>query len=273
MLNKLLKHDFIATGRIMGAVYAVVALIMGYVLISYYITRDEENIGQMLGITVLLIIAMCSFILTTVVMIVDFQKTLYGDQGYLSFTLPVKSVSLLTSKVITSTVWYIAAFACLMGTMAVTYTVLKEDVMGESYDTIESMLPLFTGGKSVSTLILTIVLSLVNYFIRFAVLTIEIYFAITIANTRPFQKRYLLWTIVFAIAIIFVDVQISNLIAEHVTLDLAVSADQVALITNYLDAPAGASCINLAGTIVALIFGAAVYALTFFFMSKKVNIR
>ena len=273
MLNKLLKHDFIATGRIMGAVYAVVLLIMGYVMCSYYITRDEENIGQMLGITVLLIIAMCSFILTTVVMIVDFQKTLYGDQGYLSFTLPVKSVSLLTSKVITSTVWYVAAFACLMGTMAVTYTVLKEDVMGDNYETIESLLPMFMGGKSVSTVILAVVFSLVNYFIRFAVITIEIYFAITLANTRLFQKRYLLWTIVFAIVIIFADVQISNLISNHVTLELAVSADGMKVITDYLNAPMGASYINLAGTIVSLLIGAGLFYGTFYVMSKKVNIR
>ena len=273
MLNKLIKHDFIATGRIMGTVYAVVILIMGYVLASYYITRDEENIGQMLGITVLLIIAMCSFILTTVVMIADFQKTLYGDQGYLSFTLPVKSVSLLTSKVITSTVWYVAAFACLIGTMAVTYTVLKEDVMGDNYETLESLLPMFTGGRSVSTLILSIVLSLINYFIRFAVITIEIYFAITLANTRLFQKRYLLWTIVFAIAVIFCDIQLSNVISEHITFDLAVSADQIALITDYFDSPAGASYISLAGTVVSLVIGAVLFYLTFYVMSKKVNIR
>lgn len=273
MLNKLLKHEFIATGRIMGAVYAVVALIMTYVLSSYYITRDEENIGQMLGITVLMIISACSFLLTAVVMVTNFQKTLYGDQGYLSFTLPVKSVSLLTAKVITSTVWFIAAFACLIGTMAITYTVVKEDIMGDSYETIESMLPLFLGGKALSTVILSIVLTLVNYFIRFAVLTIEIYFAITLANTRLFQKRYLLWTIIFAIVIIFADSQVSSLIADKLTLGLAVSADGISLITNYLDMPVGAGFVDLAATLVSIVIGAVVFYGTFYVMSKKVNIR
>ena len=104
MLGKLLKNEFIATGRIMGALYAVVAVIMAYVLGSYYIAKDTASTGQMLGIMVLLLISSCSFILTAVVMIMNFQKSLYGDQGYLSFTLPVKGSTLLISKIITSTV-------------------------------------------------------------------------------------------------------------------------------------------------------------------------
>ena len=80
MLGKLLKNEFIATGRIMGALYAVVAVIIAYVLGSYYITKDTATTGQMLGILVLLIISSCSFILTAVVMITNFQKTLYGNK-------------------------------------------------------------------------------------------------------------------------------------------------------------------------------------------------
>ena len=57
MLGKLLKNEFIATGRIMGALYAVVAVIMAYVLGSYYITKDNASTGQMLGIMVLLLIS------------------------------------------------------------------------------------------------------------------------------------------------------------------------------------------------------------------------
>ena len=80
MLGKLLKNEFIATGRIMGALYAVVAVIMAYVLGSYYITKDTASTGQMLGIMVLLLISSCSFILTAVVMIMNFQKSLYASR-------------------------------------------------------------------------------------------------------------------------------------------------------------------------------------------------
>lgn len=273
MLNKLLKHEFMATGRIMGAVYAVVVLIMGYVLSSYYITRDEANVGQMLGITVLLLISSCSFILTAVVMITNFQKSLYGDQGYLSFTLPVKSVSLLASKVITSTVWFIAAFACFMGTMLLTLFVLKEDIMGDSYATIESLLPMLLGGKSVSTIVVSLVIYLISYFIRFAVLTIEVYFAITLANTRHFQKYYAIWTIVFAIGIVFVAEKISALIADAVEFGIGVTEEGLSLVTDSSTLTMGASFINLVTIIVSLVIGAGIFYGTFYVMSKKVNIR
>jgi len=273
MLNKLLKHDFIATGRIMGIVYAVVVLIMGYVTGAYFVNRDEASVGQMLGISVLMIISMCMFVLTVVVMVTNFQKTLYGDQGYLSFTLPVKSVSLLTSKVITSTVWFIAAFACFFGTMALTLFVMKEDMLGDNYETIESLMPLLLGGKSLGTIVAYIVCQLISIFIRFAMFTIEVYFAITLANTRHFQKRYLLWTIIFSVVIIFVAEKIAQLISTAIEFKIAVTEDSLALITNSFDVEAGAMTIDITTVIISLLIGAAFFYGTFYVMSKKVNIR
>lgn len=277
MLGKLLKHEFIATGRIMGVLYAVVLLIMGYILGSYYIGRDASEAAttaQMLGMMVLMIISSCNFILTTVVMVTNFQKSLYGDQGYLSFTLPVKSVSLLASKVIVSTVWFIAAFACLMGTMAIMYYVIREDYIGqESYAMIESMLPILLGGKSLATVIASTVISLISFFVRFAVLSIEVYFAISIANTRLFQKRHLLWTIVFSIGTLYIANSVSELIADEIDFGLSVTADAISLVTDYTQVAVGASFINLTTLVVSLVFGVAFFFATHYVMNKKVNIR
>lgn len=277
MLSKLLKHEFIATGRLMGVLYAVVGIIMAYILGSYYIGKDASetvSTAQMLGVMVLMVISSCNFILTTVVMVTNFQKSLYGDQGYLSFTLPVKSVSLLASKVIVSTVWYIAAFACLMGTMAIMYFVIKEDYIGqESYAMIESMLPLLLGGKSLATVIASTVISLISFFIRFAVLSIEVYFAISLANTRLFQKRHLLWTIVFSMGTIYIAESISTWISDNVDFGLSVTADSIKIVTDYLQVDAGGSFINLVTLIISLVFGAAFFYATHYVMNKKVNIR
>ncbi|MBR6531912.1 MAG: hypothetical protein IKT61_05365 [Clostridia bacterium] len=277
MLAKLLKHEFIATGRIMGVLYAVVGILMAYILGSYYIGKGGEEAatsGQVLGMMVLLIISSCSFFLTVIVMVSNFQKSLYGEQGYLSFTLPVKSTSLLASKVIASTVWFIAAFVCLMGTMAIMYYVIKEDYIGqESYAMIESMLPLILGGKSLATVILTTVISLVSFFIRFAVLSVEVYFAISLANTRHFQKKHLLWTIVFSMGIIYIAESISTLISDNIDFGLAVNADKITVVTNYLQVGASATFVNLTTIIVSLIFGVAFFFATHYVMNKKVNIR
>lgn len=274
MLGKLLKNEFIATGRIMGALYAVVAVIMAYVLGSYYIAKDTASTGQMLGIMVLLLISSCSFILTAVVMITNFQKSLYGDQGYLSFTLPVKGSTLLISKIITSTVWFVAAFACLMGTAAVTFFVLKEDVIGEeTYSTIETLLPMFLEGKSVATIVTSLIISMISYFLRFAVITLEMYFAISLANTRHFQKKYLLWTIVFTIAVLFVVERVSSFIADNITFGVSVVGNSLSIVTDYSQLATGAGFTDLVSVITYILFGIGLYYATFYVMNKKVNIR
>ena len=51
-------------------------------------------------------------------------------------------------------------------TMAIMYFVIKEDYIGqESYAMIESMLPMLLGGKSLATVIASIVVSLISFFI------------------------------------------------------------------------------------------------------------
>lgn len=274
MLGKLLKHEFIATGRIMGAVYAVVGLIIAYVLGSYYIGHEGATAGQTIGIAVLMLISMCNFVLTTVVMVVNFQKSLYGEQGYLSFTLPVKSISLFSSKVIVSTVWYVAAFLCLVGTAAVTGIVLKEDLIGEEgYSMIESFLPMFLNGKTIATLITTVIIWLVSMFIRFTMFTVELYFAISLANTRKFQKRYTLWTIVFIVLTVGVAEKIASFLSSKLTFGLEILNSSIRFITDATALESGASFINLTELIVSLIIGGVFFYLTHYVMSKKVNIR
>lgn len=274
MMRKLLKHEFIATGRVMGIIYAVVALIMGYVLISYFAgDREEATIGQMLGLSVLMVVSMCMFVLTAVIMVTNFQKTLYGDQGYLSFTLPVKSVSLLTSKVLVSTVWFIAAFACMIGTMALLLFVLKEDWLGEDYDTIASVLPLVLEGRSLATIITYLLFRLISLFVSFGMFTIEVYFAITIANTRRFQKHHILWTMVFSVVIIAVTQKISTMIAEAAQFGLVINGDSISLMTNKTEFALDSMSLDLLSVVMAVLFGAAFFYGTFYLMSKKVNIR
>lgn len=278
MFGKLLKNEFISTGRIMGILYAVVLVIMGYLLGSYYIGRNaaeaDPSNGQLVGVFLLMMISFCSFILTTVVMITNFQKTLYGDQGYLSFTLPVKSTSLLASKVLVSTVWYVAAFLCLLGTVAVTAVVLKEDVLGqENYDLLEQMLPMVLGGKSVTTMITSALISMITIFIRFAIVAIEVYFAISLANTRLFQKHYLLWTIVFSGAIVYVIEGITTLITRNFVFGLSVENNTYRLITDFKNMSLYGNYVDLAGLMISVVAGVAFFFATRYVMKNKVNIR
>ena len=99
------------------------------------------------------------------------------------------------------------------------------------------------------------------------------YFAISLANTRHFQKRYLLWTIIFTIVILFAVEKISGVISDNITFGLSIVGNELSVITNYDDLASGASFTDLVSIITYLIFGIGLYYATFYVMNKKVNIR
>lgn len=274
MLGKLLKNEFIATGRIMGAVYAVVAILCAYILGSYYIGNkgDEASAAQALSVMVLLLISGLNIFFTAVVMVVNFQKSLYSDQGYLSFTLPVKGSSLLASKVIVSVVWFVVSLLCFIGSGAISIYTVKEDVLGESYDTIQSLLPMFLNGKSIATIVTVVVVKILVYFLSMAMITVMLYFAISLANTRKFQRRHTLWAIIFIIVTVGIANAVSEFIADHIVFGFAVVGKGLQIVTDFSQLGFGASYVDLTTPIMSLIFGAAFFYGTFYLMNKKVNI-
>lgn len=277
MFSKVIKHDFISTGRIMGIIYIIVAGISAVTLISHYAKKaGEMTVAEMLGVSVLLIVSMCMFILTVVVVLNDFQKTLYGEQGYLTFTLPVKSWMILGSKVLVSTVWFVVALAALFGSMWVTVVVLKEEVLGENYDLIMSVLSQFST-VNVSAVVISVVIRIILYFVQFAFFTITVFFTSTIANTRHFQKRSTLWTIVLFIPIAFVVSKVAGFIDDHIVFSLFILDGKLSLVTDSAEYTRlllnGSSPIDIASIFVYFIVGAGIFYATHYIMSKKVNIR
>ncbi len=277
MMAKVIKHDFISTGRIMGVIYIIVAAISGTTLISHYAKQDAQmNLVETLGVAVLLIISMCLFILTVVVVMTDFHKTLYGDQGYLTFTLPVKSWKILGSKVLVSAVWFVIALAALLGSLWVTLVVVKEEVLGENYDMIMSVISQVSS-VNVTSVIVSLVIRLVLYFIQFAFFTITVFFTSTLANTRKFQKKSVLWTIVFFVPIAVIATRIAAFFNEKIVFSLFIINGEMRLVTQNLDyqhlVSAGNSPIDIAAIFVYLILGVGIFFATHYLMSKKINIR
>lgn len=277
MLCKVLKHDFVSTGRIMGIIYLIVAGIFGVTLISHYAKGgDNITVTEALGVAVLLIITLCMFVLTAVVVLTDFHKTLYAEQGYLTFTLPVKSWMTLLSKIIVSTVWFVIALAAFFASLWITGLVIKEEVLGENYDVIMSVLSQFSD-FSVASIIVSVVVRIIMYFIQFAFFTITVFFTSTIANTRLFQKRSVLWTIILFIPISIIATKVAGFIDDNIVFSLFYIGDKLQLVTNnlkYAQLVAGGNVpIDIASLFVYLILGVGLFFATHYIMSKKVNIR
>lgn len=103
MLVKLIKYDLKALGKILAPLWGVL-LIMGLIF-GLSIRGQDIGLGQtMILVTLILIVGvmMAIFALNIVVVIQRFWKGLLKEEGYLMFTLPVTTRSLILSKVLSA---------------------------------------------------------------------------------------------------------------------------------------------------------------------------
>jgi hypothetical protein len=112
MLGKLLKYEIKATARLFLPFYLTILI---FSAINLFLLGTPTNIGERtfsfssLATTISMIVYVTLMVgmvlMTLVVMIQRFYRNLLGDEGYLMFTLPVKSWSHILSKLAVSTLW------------------------------------------------------------------------------------------------------------------------------------------------------------------------
>lgn len=114
MLRKLLKLEFKATGRTFLPLYLALIILAVVQRISMIINSNvTETVAYQVFSTIIptlfgvVVVAICA--MTLFVMIQRFHKNLLGNEGYLMFTLPVKSSQLIWSKLIPVIVWCIVS--------------------------------------------------------------------------------------------------------------------------------------------------------------------
>ena len=113
MLSKLLKHEFRATGRIMGPLYLVLLVVSAGANGSIRLLDATDNRilnvlgGLLMALFVICVIGVC--IITLVLMINRFRTNLLGDEGYVMFTLPASVHQQVWSKIIVSTAWAVVS--------------------------------------------------------------------------------------------------------------------------------------------------------------------
>lgn len=104
MLGKLLKYEFKATGRIFLPMLGALLIVS---MINRLFSSLNFEVPSIIGTAISVILIIGIFALTLIITIQRFSKNLLGSEGYLMFTLPVKSDSLIWSKLIIATIWNI----------------------------------------------------------------------------------------------------------------------------------------------------------------------
>ncbi len=226
MLGKLIKHELRHSARYTMAVYtaaAILSLIMGLSLLS-----SATWLGVM-SCFALYVVGFGAVIVTLVSVIKNFYDTLFGRQGYLTLTLPVKCSTLLISKVIVSFIWIVVSFAVMALTLIMIFFYAKEKSSG--YFTLVSDAISLSGIlevlPSASTVIKLLLVAALWAIITIFTYVGFVYFTVTVANTRVLQSHpKILGGIVF-LCIFSITNNISNILTQIVPFSFNVGNDTV----------------------------------------------
>ncbi len=186
MLGKLLKYEVKAAGKVMPALYLGIGL-------SYLLGKLTEalHIHQMkIGLAIACIgIGIASMVLALILTVMRYAKGLFGAEGYLTQTLPVRKGTLLASKVITG---YLLILLGVVGFLLGLFGMF--DLL--QIEGILEMLKAGLGNAALPLLLLFLVFASVQLFSSLS----AVYFSITLSNTRPFLSNNFLFAVVFYLA-------------------------------------------------------------------------
>ncbi len=133
MLRKLLKYDLRALFRVWW-IAAVVSLLMGLVGGFCWMLVDSEkplpDAVETVANLLLFLVVLTFFaftLLSTVLIFIRIFKNFFSDEGYLTFTLPVRRRDLLNSKVISGLILNAATYLVIFVSFLVMFSIAKYD--------------------------------------------------------------------------------------------------------------------------------------------------
>ncbi|MCI8388664.1 MAG: hypothetical protein HFE63_09390 [Clostridiales bacterium] len=109
MLRKLIKHEFSATGGAMLLMFAAMLGLAGLTRLFIMFERSMSLFAVPSAISAFFygMLAVMSMLLVIIIAVRRFYYNVYGDEGYLTLTLPVQRWQIIISKLLTTSVWLI----------------------------------------------------------------------------------------------------------------------------------------------------------------------
>ncbi|MBR5619016.1 MAG: hypothetical protein IKW76_04720 [Clostridia bacterium] len=188
MLGKLIKHELKSTAHSMFGVYLAAAITFLSATVVLFLNSHALKV---VGAVAMVLITLAVLIITLLCIFSMFNKSLYGAQGYLSFTLPVTGKQLLAAKTIVAEIWTTLSFV-FVGVVYVYLGIYISSIVSDStkqalsaaYDLLQSFKSL-PDAKSMLKLIIAFAFLL---FIHSLCIYFRVAFSVTVANTKTFQK-------------------------------------------------------------------------------------
>lgn len=202
MIGKLIKNDLKAGIRQMGNIYLAAAIAIGAMLFS---ALFNNGILKFLSSAAVVVVTLIVVIVTFGSVIFGTNKSLFGREGYLTQTLPVRTSSLIFTKWLSSSIWIIISYALAAVSIVgifVYWTVENQDG-AQFYSMIFSFAQSFGVGAEIVYKKYIIVSAIIGLF-NACIFVMYIMFAITLSNINPFHKLGSMGVILYLAATIFI---------------------------------------------------------------------
>lgn len=291
MLGRLTKNSLKATFHSVYNIYiamAVIGVIMLVMLLVDWTKWGDTGIGVGYLIKIVASVALCltagiGVLMTFVAVFGEFNRNLYGNEGYLTLSLPVRSSTLMFSKWLSASFWVIVSYLALVGCAFGSFIYIVKHSMNEyasTYDLILQLVDQLSYSSGVVTPSINVILNLAAMYafegaVRACVFVLMVFFAITLSHCRPFSKRGKLGTLIWFFLTFFGVYVFAGIITKLVKIYIVVSDTHYTVtLSEYQVQQAwklgfGAySITNLYCTVIAAIF---LFMLCCVLLDRKVN--
>lgn len=180
MFGKLLKQEIKATYKIFLMIFGAIVFISFANMVGLQ-TENSMILSFAMVATFFSIIAISIVFAVTVLQ--RYYNNLYGEEGYLMFTLPVKSWQIILSKFVSALIWcvlisFVSIVCCFFISILVLNKVASPFTLSELYREVTKYIEL-------RYFIITGVL----LFVSVAAFIMKVYFVISFSNL-PFIRRF-----------------------------------------------------------------------------------
>ena len=275
MFGKLVKHEFHATARfalpLCGMMLAL-AVLAGMVLRFW--GDLPSGAFSTAGNAIIILYGMSLFAVSVgifVILMQRFKQNLFGNEGYLTRTLPVSVHGLLLSKLLVAVCWYIAAGVLMMLSMAIAGGLTGEFTWSDMSDVMDALryhLLRVNAGVWVYTILATLGGALFVTLLFYAISTIS----------QNFRKhKFLYYVMILVIAVILLRLlSFINLALDGMFKDMMYKTNSSVGIIGGADGPTAIYVTGSAhwvGLIELYLSDAVLYFLTWAFLKFRPNLE
>ncbi|WP_434796343.1 ABC transporter permease [Terrisporobacter vanillatitrophus] len=266
MLGKLIKYEFKACGRIFFPLYLgilLLAVINGVYIGVNFKNEVIDGLPRNLtayntqGILMLVLVALfvALFVITIVLTIQRFKKNLLDEEGYLMFTLPVKSSSLILSKLLVALI-YVIISAIVASLSFIIIGVIAGDI------NIVEFLKVFTNAQFLTEGIQFTVYMLLGLLISYGIFVLIIYLSLSIGQLPQLSKHRVAAGVILFFIINLIITNLQNFVRNNILGSVTEVEITSSLTGSYL------TYVSL-----ELIIGVVLFLLTSWILNKKLNLE